>query len=349
MSSLARLIRAAEQVPLPDAAARWAIAAMVARTQRQLEMSDPRATAQFAAEMMRYPIATNVDDANEQHYEIPAAYFELVLGPQRKYSCCLYPHDGTTLAEAEDFALTETAAHARLENGQEILELGCGWGSLSLWMARKFPQSRILAVSNSQSQRAHIVAQAEAEGLGNLEVVTVDMNSFTTDRTFDRIVSVEMFEHMANWRTLLQRARGWLRADGRLFVRVFAHSRTPYRFDRSNDADWIAQHFFTGGLMPSRELIHQFGDVFEVEDEWWWEGSHYARTANDWLRRHNARCSEVLHVLAPVYGREAKIWERRWRFFYLATAGLFGHNGGADWGVAHYLMRPVPRSASATS
>jgi cyclopropane-fatty-acyl-phospholipid synthase len=349
MSALAHLIRLAEQVPLPDAAVRLAIAAMVARTRQQLEMADPSATAQFAADMMRYPVATNVDDANHQHYEIPASYFALVLGPQRKYSCCLYPDGATTLAEAEDFALTETAAHARLANGQEILELGCGWGSLSLWMARNFPKSRVLAVSNSQSQREHIIALATAEGLGNLEVVTADMNSFTTDRTFDRVVSVEMFEHMANWRTLLQRVRGWLRAEGRLFVHVFAHRRTPYRFDRSNDADWIAQHFFTGGLMPSLKLMHQFGDVFEVEDEWWWNGSHYARTANDWLRRHDAVCGEVRDVLAPVYGRETRIWERRWRFFYLATAGLFGQNAGNDWGVGHYLMRPIPQLASATS
>lgn len=341
MTVVSYIINAAERLPLPDTAARLAIGALVTRTARQLAAASPEATARFAAGMASFPIATNVDDANEQHYEIPADYFQLVLGPQRKYSCCLYAKPGTSLAEAEDAALAETVAHARLADGQDVLELGCGWGSLSLYMARRFPNARILAVSNSRSQRAYILAEAERQRLANLQVTTADMNAFATERSFDRVVSVEMFEHMANWHGLLQRIRTWLRPDGKLMVHVFAHRSTPYRFDKSDASDWIAQHFFTGGLMPSRQLMHCFPDVFHVEDEWWWPGSHYARTAQDWLARHDAHADEVRSIFAGVYGPDAALWAKRWRYFYLATAGLFGHNDGKDWGVAHYLMQPA--------
>lgn len=341
MSTLARMIKTAERLPLPDAAVRLAIAAMVARTERQLAAATPDATAQFAATMATFPIATNVDDANDQHYEIPSDYFQLVLGPRRKYSCCLYADAATTLAAAEEQALAETVAHAQLADGQDILELGCGWGSLSIYMAQRFPTTRILAVSNSHSQRTHIVAQAARQRLANLEVMTADINRFATARTFDRVVSVEMFEHMANWQELLRRIRTWLRPDGKLMVHVFAHRSTPYRFDRTNAADWIAQHFFTGGLMPSRALMHEFPHLFRIEDAWWWNGTNYARTAQDWLVRHDANADEIMTIFTQVYGTEAALWAKRWRYFYLATAGLFGHNGGKDWGVAHYRMQPV--------
>lgn len=341
MSGLGRAIAVAERMPLPDAVVRLGIEAMVSRTRRQFRDVGEDITSRFAADMDNWPVATHVQDANVQHYEVPAAYFDLVLGPQRKYSCCLYPSETASLAEAEEFALEQTAAHAGLADGQDILELGCGWGSLSLWMARRYRNARIVAVSNSHSQRQAITTRAELEGLSNLRVVTADMNAFDIGSAFDRIVSVEMFEHMANWRLLLARSRGWLRPDGRMFVHVFAHRVAPYRFDRDNKADWIAQHFFTGGLMPSRALMHQFADLFAVETEWWWDGRHYARTAEDWLRRHDANTDSVLRIFAPVYGADAKLWHRRWRYFFLATAGLFGHRDGREWGVAHYLLRPA--------
>jgi cyclopropane-fatty-acyl-phospholipid synthase len=331
----------AERVPVPDLIVRHGIDALVGRTSRLLSQADREATARFARDLEVLPVAAHADAANAQHYEVPAAFYELVLGPRRKYSCCYYAAPDTTLAEAEEHALALTAEHAGLADGQTILELGCGWGSLSLWMARTYPHARIVAVSNSRSQRSYIERQARERGLANLEVVTEDMNAFATKQRFDRIVSVEMFEHMANWRELLSRSRGWLAPGGRLFVHVFTHSTTPYRFNHSDKSDWIAQYFFTGGCMPSRALMRQFSDLFDVENEWFWHGTHYARTAQDWLANLDANSVAVAPILENTYGAEAPLWRRRWRFFFLATAGLFGFKDGKEWGVSHYLLRPA--------
>jgi cyclopropane-fatty-acyl-phospholipid synthase len=269
----------AERAPIPDPIVRLGIGALVGRTSRQLALADRCSTDIFAKDLERLPVAIHTDAANDQHYEVPAQFFGLVLGPQRKYSCSFYDGPDTTLGEAEERALALTAEHAGLSDGQTVLELGCGWGSFSFWMARTYPQARILAVSNSRSQRSFIEGKARDEGLDNLEVVTADMNTFASERQFDRIVSIEMFEHMANWRELLSRCRRWLASDGRMFMHVFTHRDTPYRFDHSDKNDWIAQHFFTGGCMPSRALIRGFPDLFDVEHEWYWEGTHYSRTA----------------------------------------------------------------------
>jgi cyclopropane-fatty-acyl-phospholipid synthase len=207
--------------------------------------------------------------------------------------------------------------------------MGCGWGSLSLWMAETYPRARITAVSNSHGQRDHIEAQARARGLSNLTVVTQDMNLFDTDQRFDRIVSVEMFEHMANWRALLTKARSWLKPEGRMFIHVFTHRDAPYRFDHTDSGDFIAQHFFTGGVMPSHGLIRQFPDLFAVEQEWTWNGGHYARTANDWLSNMDRNAARIAVLMRETYGDDARLWTRRWRRFYLATAGLFGNDGAA--------------------
>lgn len=340
MSPIEAAIRAVETTPLPDRVTRAGVSFLVGRTRRKLAASAPT-DASFAAAMADHPIAEHTDAANRQHYELPPRFFELTLGPRRKYSCCLYPTGDETLAEAEEAALAETIRHAALADGQRILELGCGWGSLTLAMAERFPTASIVAVSNSAPQRAHIAAQAEARGLRNVVIVTADMNDFAPDATFDRIVSVEMFEHMANWRGLLARVRGWLAPGGRLFLHVFAHSRQPYHFDSADKTDWIAQHFFTGGIMPSHGLIAHFGDCFTVEREWRWNGAHYARTARDWLARFDANRGEIDAVLRTVYGRDARLWRRRWRLFYLATEGLFGHAGGSEWGVSHYRLAPA--------
>jgi cyclopropane-fatty-acyl-phospholipid synthase len=291
--------------------------------------------------MTAHPIAENTADANAQHYEVPAEFFRLVLGPRRKYSSCLYAAANSTLAEAEEHALSETCAHAGLADGQDVLELGCGWGSLSLWMAEHYPASRITAVSNSHSQRAAIEAAAAERGLSNLTVITQDMNDFETSARFDRVVSVEMFEHMSNWRALLSRVANWLRADGRLFLHVFTHRDTPYRFDMNDKEDWIAQHFFTGGIMPSHGLIHRFSDLLLVENEWRWSGEHYRRTAMDWLANFDRHSDAIDVILRQVYGADLIMWKRRWRVFFLATAGLFGDSGGSVWGVSHYRLRPV--------
>jgi cyclopropane-fatty-acyl-phospholipid synthase len=238
--------------------------------------------------------------------------------------------------------LAETCEHAGLADGQDILELGCGWGSLSLWMAERYPASRITAVSNSQSQRAAIEAVARKRGFANLSVITCDMNDFRADGRFDRVVSVEMFEHMSNWPALLGRVRTWLQPDGRLFIHIFTHGHTPYRFDHSDKEDWIAQHFFTGGIMPSRGLLRRFPELFEVESEWRWTGEHYRRTAIDWLKNFDRHSKALDPILRKVYGPDVAIWKRRWRIFFLATAGLFGDSKGEVWGVSHYRLRPVP-------
>ncbi len=341
MSLISAATGVLERVPLPDSLTRSGISWLVDRTRRKLADADEADEIAFARIMAQHPVAVRPDAANAQHYEVPSAFFGLVLGRNRKYSCCLY-EDGDTLDAAEGRALAATAAHAALVDGQDVLELGCGWGSLSLWMASRYPASRIVAVSNSLSQRAYIEGEAAVRGLTNLRVITADMNEFSIDTRFDRVVSVEMFEHMTNWQALLRRVYGWLRPDGRLFLHVFSHRVAPYLFDIDDKEDWIAQHFFTGGIMPSHGLIRHVAHDFRVEQDWRWSGSHYARTARDWLVNFDRNDAEIRDVLRSVYGADAGLWRRRWRLFFLATAGLFGHAEGAEWGVSHYRLRPLP-------
>ncbi len=340
MSLTAAAIAAFEGAPIPDLARRAAIGALVARTRKRLAVAPAGFERAFVGDMALHPIAENTDEANAQHYELPEQFFGLVLGPRRKYSSCLY-QTGDDLAAAEARALAETCAHADLVDGQAVLELGCGWGSLSLWMAEHYPRSRITSVSNSHSQRAYIEGQAKARGLTNLTVITADMNDFSTDARFDRVVSVEMFEHMSNWTALLGRVKGWLKDDGRLFIHIFTHRSTPYRFDHTDDADWIAKHFFTGGVMPSHGLLGQFPELFTVEDDWRWSGRHYERTALDWLANFDRHDGQITGLMREVYGADAALWRRRWRLFFLATAGLFGDSRGDEWGVSHYRLKPA--------
>jgi cyclopropane-fatty-acyl-phospholipid synthase len=346
MNALASTIRAFEQAPVPDGLTLMGIDYLCGSHVRRMA-GDPQLDAAFARDMREHPVAENTQEANDQHYEIPAAFFALTLGARRKYSCCFYPTVQTTLDQAEEIALAETCAHADLKDGQEVLELGCGWGSLSLWMAEHYPNSRIVSVSNSNSQREYIEGQAHVRGLTNLTVITCDMNQFEADGRFDRVVSVEMFEHMSNWDELLGRVRGWMKADGRLFLHVFTHRSTPYRFNKDDPTDWIAQHFFTGGVMPSHGLIRQFGGLFEVEDEWKWSGEHYRRTAMDWLANFDRNDAEIRAILKGVYGKDAGLWRRRWRLFFLSVAGLFGHAGGSEWAVSHYRLAPAGAEPSA--
>ena len=341
MSFISSTIQAFEAAPVPDPMRKAAIELLVSGARRGLAGASPDADAIFAREMALRPIAEHVQAANDQHYELPATFFQLCLGPQLKYSSALYRGAADTLGEAEEHALRETAEHAGLEDGQRILELGCGWGSLSLWMARTYPHAQITSVSNSAGQGVFIRGRAAELGLSNLTVVTADMNDFQTDGGFDRVVSVEMFEHMANWQGLLGRVRTWLRPDGRAFIHVFTHKTTPYRFDVDDPSDWIAQHFFTGGVMPSHGLMRQFPDLFTVEADWRWSGVHYQKTALDWLANYDRSAADIRLILEDVYGRDATLWHRRWRLFFLATAGLFGHRGGEEWGVSHYRLAPV--------
>jgi cyclopropane-fatty-acyl-phospholipid synthase len=341
MSFASTIIGVAERVPLPDLVVRAAIQRLCSRTASRLASGSAESDVRFAGEMAARAIAEHADAANAQHYEVPAAFFGHVLGPNRKYSSCFYRGPESTLQEAEEEALRQTVEHADLADGQSILELGCGWGSLSLWMARLYPNSKIIAVSNSHSQRMYIQGEGAARGLKNLSVLTADMNGFDPRQQFDRIVSVEMFEHMMNWRELIGRLRSWLEPDGRFFMHVFSHRCGAYLFDRTDEEDWIAQHFFTGGVMPSHHLIRQYSDLFEVEKEWRWSGEHYQRTALDWLANFDKHRAEIERILRDVYGADTALWMRRWRWFFVATSGLFGYAGGSEWGVSHYRMKKV--------
>jgi cyclopropane-fatty-acyl-phospholipid synthase len=341
MSLIAMATRFAERAPLPDGLSKLGVAALVDRASRSLSGRAEGSETEFVREMDQFPVARDVQAANQQHYELPADFFALTLGPARKYSCCLYPTGEETLAEAEAFALEATVERADLRDGQQILELGCGWGSLSLFMAERFPSALITAVSNSASQRRHIEQAATERQLENVRVVTADMNAFEPGQVYDRVISVEMFEHMSNWSELLARIRTWLASDGRLFVHVFTHRSKPYRFDHGDEADWIAQHFFTGGMMPSHGLMMRFPEFFAVERDWRWSGAQYQRTALDWLDNFDANRTAIDAILVEVYGADADLWRCRWRLFFLATAGLFGHANGEEWGVSHYRLRPT--------
>ncbi len=299
---------------------------------------EPRLAA-WAEEMRRAPIALVPEKANEQHYELPPAFFELVLGPRLKYSSAFYPEPDATLARAEEAMLELTAQRADLADGHAILELGCGWGSLTLWMAERFRASQILAVSNSAPQREHVLARARARGLTNVQVVTEDMNRFDVGRRFDRIVSVEMFEHMRNWEALLARAAGWLEPDGRLFLHVFAHRTLAYPFEVRDSSDWMSEHFFSGGMMPSADLIEHLATPFTLEQRWLVSGAHYAQTSEHWLANLERHQAKIVPILEQIHGADARRWYRRWQLFFLACAELFAYANGEEWVVVHQRLR----------
>ena len=339
MSFVSTIIGTAERVPLPDVIIRAAIHRLCSRTAARLATGNAESDAWFADAMAARAIAEYTDEANARHDEVPAAFFAHVLGPNRKYSSCFYKEPASTLQEAEEEALRQTVEHADLADGQSILELGCGWGSLSLWMARQFPHSLVTAVSNSNSQREYIEGEAAQRGLANLRVITSGhepVRARSAVRPCRLRRDVRAHDELA--RIDDPRAR-WLKPDGRFFLHIFTHRSGAYLFDRADGEDWIAQHFFTGGVMPSHHLIRQYADLFEVEKEWRWSGVHYQRTAQDWLDNFDSHRDEIERVLRKVHGGETALWMRRWRWFLLATAGLFGYADGSEWGVSHYRLK----------
>ena len=331
-----------EQGRVPDRVIRLGIQRLLKARLAELRDGDAAATAAlaeaFVAEMREAPIAPLPEKANEQHYELPAAFFAAVLGPHRKYSSGWWPDEHASLEDSEAAALQATCERAALCDGQRILELGCGWGSLTLWMAERYPGARITALSNSHSQRAFIESEAQRRGLGNVEVVTRDMNAFDTDARFDRVVSVEMFEHLRNWPRAFAGVARWLVPGGRFFMHVFAHRGAPYPFVERDASDWMSRHFFSGGQMPSDDLALRFQDDLRLLERWRWDGTHYQRTAEAWLRNMDRQRAELMPLFAGVYGAEADIWWMRWRLFFMSVAELFGHGGGQQWWVSHYLF-----------
>lgn len=344
MSILNVGLESVERGLVPDAITRAAIRRLCRHRLHDCNQGSDSLNAQslqsFVKSMRTGPVAPVPEMANAQHYELPPEFFATVLGPHRKYSSCYWPTASTTLGEAEQAALAITCRRAELCGGQNILELGCGWGSLSLWMAEEYPDSRITAVSNSAPQRRFIEAEARTRGLTNLRVITADMNTFSAGKSqFDRVVSVEMFEHMQNYEQLLARIASWLRPDGKLFVHHFCHRQFGYEFETRNNADWMARYFFTGGRMPTEHLLQHFSDDLTVTGHWTWDGTHYQRTSEAWLNNLDTARSEVLPILEATYGRsEARRWFYRWRMFFLAVAELFGTADGTEWFVSHSLL-----------
>jgi len=302
----------------------------------------------YLDELRQSRIALETDAANEQHYEVPAGFFVEALGENLKYSCCWWD-DGMrgsladNLDTAEARMLEITCGRAELQDGQRILELGCGWGSLTVWMARHYPNAQITAVSNSASQREFIMQRCDAAGVSNVTVITADANEFTTDERFDRVVSVEMFEHMRNYGALMQRIAGWLVPGGKLFVHIFCHRHLMYPFTTEGEYDWMGKYFFTGGLMPAESTLLYFQNDLSIEEQWRVSGQHYEKTSNAWLERMDRNRDKIMPVLRDAYGADdAEVWFQRWRMFFMAVAELFGYRDGTEWMVSHYrFVRPA--------
>ncbi len=339
-----RAIRWTEQGLVPDSIIRHGIRRLLRRRLGELRIGkcEARIAAEldFVQQMDRAEIAPVPDRANEQHYEVSAKFFKHILGPYCKYSCCYWPETVKSLDAAESAALHTTCERAEIEDGTEILDLGCGWGSFTLWVAGRFPVSTVTAVSNSKSQGEYIMAEARRQGLGNVRAITCDMNDFDTEQRFDRVVSIEMFEHMRNYRRTFEKIHDWLRPDGRLFLHIFCHRSTPYEFRDEGPSDWMSRHFFTGGIMPSDSLPLYFQDHLKLCKRWRWNGQHYERTLNAWLSRMDQHKAELIPILRQAYGQqEARIWWMRWRIFFMACAELFGFDAGQQWWVSHYLFK----------
>lgn len=324
---------------LPDWILRRGIRRLLAQRLREERARYDRAA--YVEDLKQRPLAEQTKAANEQHYEVPTRFYQLCLGRRLKYSGCLYPRPDSTLDEAEEAMLALYAERAKIVDGHEILELGCGWGSLSLYLAEKFPRARITGVSNSRTQKDHIDAEAARRGLTNLRIVTCDINAFDTESNrYDRVVSVEMFEHLKNYDLLLRNVTRWMKPESLLFVHIFTHSELSYHFVARDESDWMARYFFTGGQMPAHDLLPQFRGELQLVADWKVDGTHYQRTAEDWLRNMDRNRAEIMPLFAATYGaNQAVKWWAYWRIFYLSCAELWGYRGGKEWLVSHYLFR----------
>jgi cyclopropane-fatty-acyl-phospholipid synthase len=329
---------------VPDQAIRAAIRALSKKRLIQEGRYDPEQGAQRYMDVLQMlkhsEIAIETDKANEQHYELPTAFFQAVLGKRLKYSACFFPHDRTSLDEAEEFALQIYSDRAQLNDGQHILELGCGWGSFTLWMAERYPNAKITGVSNSATQRQYILAEAEQRGLNNVEIITCDVNVLELKQgSFDRVVSVEMFEHVRNYQKLFEKIQSWLKVDGLLWCHIFCHRFLHYPFEIQSEYDWMSRYFFTGGLMPASSTFLHFQEHLELSKHWQWSGTHYEKTANAWLENMDRNAEQLKPLFEQVYMQDADAWWQRWRIFFMACAELFGFEQGQEWVVGHFLFK----------
>lgn len=294
---------------------------------------------QFIDKLKQSPIALVPEKANQQHYEVPAEFFNIALGKHKKYSSCIWKDNCLSLDQAEAEMLELSCERAELSNGVKILELGCGWGSLSLWMAEKYPNSEITSVSNSHSQKIFIDTEAQKRGLKNLTVITSDMNDFTSHQLYDRVVSIEMFEHMRNWPILLEKISSWLNPGGKLFIHIFCHKDTPYIFETEGAQNWMGRYFFSGGMMPAASTLLYMQDHFKVSRHWNVSGLHYQKTAKGWRDNLESHRAAAFSILREVYGEgNERLWYNRWRLFFMACEELFGFKNGNEWFVSHYLL-----------
>lgn len=340
----ARAVSWTETGLVPDTVIRAGIRRLLEAKLREIRAGDVEYAAiaqnRFVDTMNASPIALVPHLANEQHYEVPAVFFNEVLGENRKYSCCEWRKGTETLNHAEVAALQTTVQRAGIEDGMQVLDLGCGWGAASLWIAEHFPHASVTAVSNSRSQHDFITVQARERGIRNLQVIVCDMNAFEAPGRYDRILSIEMFEHMRNWGELFRRVSEWLLPGGRFFLHVFCHRTTPYEYIDKGPGDWMSRHFFSGGIMPSADLPLRFTSHLDVDKRWHWNGRHYAKTCRAWLANMDARKGSIMPVLAATYGKaDADRWWMRWRMFFMACEELFAFGGGNEWHVGHYLLR----------
>ena len=339
-----QFIDLAERGYAPDILVRMGIRRLLKKRLASVDLGSPSANQErlnsLVEEFSSGPLALVPEKANEQHYEVPAELFVRTLGTRLKYSGCYWPDESTDLNQAEEIALGKSCEHAELSDGAEILELGCGWGSLSLWMAEHYPNANITSVSNSASQREFILRRAKARGIeANLNVVTCDINNLQCEQKFDRVVSIEMFEHVRNHKELFRRIAGWLKDDGKLFAHIFCHREWTYKFQDQGSSDWMSRYFFSGGIMPGNELFLQYQDDLKLQTQWKWDGTHYQKTCEAWLQNMDQNRAKIMPLLEKTYGKDQAIrWFNRWRMFYLACSELFGFRKGQEWWVSHYLF-----------